>query len=124
MHYGATHLIFQMADELRKNATHAEMIVWGWLSGNQFGVKFRRQHPLSLYIADFYCHAIKLVIEIDGSIHNKSDVKINDVIRQKDIESFGIKVIRFTNREVMLEPEKVVKIIREEIDERKKAPNP
>ena len=64
-----------------------------------------------------------MVIEIDGSIHNKSDVKINDVIRQKDIESFGIKVIRFTNREVMLEPEKVVKIIREEIDERKKAPH-
>ncbi len=75
MHYGASHLLFKRADELRENATWEEEIIWGYLSGNKLGVKFRRQHPLLFYIADFYCHQLKLVIEIDGSIHKKEDVK-------------------------------------------------
>lgn len=78
MHYGASKLIFQRAEELRKYPTHAEEILWTYLSKRKSGVRFKRQHPLSLYIADFYCHSLKIVIEIDGSIHNKSDVKIND----------------------------------------------
>jgi len=76
MHYGASNLIFQRAEELRKYPTHEEAIIWGYLSGSQLGIKFRRQHPIFLYVADFYCHSLKLVIEIDGGIHEKSDVKI------------------------------------------------
>ncbi len=76
MHYGASHLIFKRAEELRNFCTPEEEIVWIYLSGNKLGVKFRRQHPLLFYLADFYCHEVKLVIEIDGSVHNKSDVKI------------------------------------------------
>ncbi|MEP6711815.1 MAG: DUF559 domain-containing protein [Ferruginibacter sp.] len=76
MHYGASHLLFKRSDELRKFTTHEEDIIWGYLKGNQFGLKFRRQHPLLFYVVDFYCHALKLVIEIDGSIHNKADVKL------------------------------------------------
>jgi len=83
MHYGASNIIFQRAEELRKNSTKEEEIVWGFLCGNKLGVKFRRQHPLSNYIADFYCHSLKLVIEIDGGIHLRSDIKFNDTIRQK-----------------------------------------
>jgi imidazole glycerol-phosphate synthase subunit HisF len=98
MHFGASYLLFKRADELRKFATHEEEIVWGYLSGNKLGVKFRRQHPLLFYVADFYCHQLKLVIEIDGLVHNKKDVKINDAIRQKEIEALGIKVIRYTNQ--------------------------
>ncbi len=86
MHYGASKLIFQRAEELRKSPTHEEEIVWGYLSKNKLGVKFRRQHPIFLYIADFYCHSLKLVIEIDGGIHNTKDVKINDAERQNHIE--------------------------------------
>lgn len=111
MHYGASNLIFQRAEELRKYSTHEEGIIWGYLSGNQLGVKFRRQHPLFLYVADFYCHSLKLVIEIDGGIHEKSDVKINDAKRQAEIESFGIKVIRFTNEQVVKTPETVLQNI-------------
>jgi MurNAc alpha-1-phosphate uridylyltransferase len=119
MHYGASHLIFKRAEELRKFTTHEEEIVWGYLKGNQLGVKFRRQHPVLFYIADFYCHTLKLVIEIDGSVHNKTDVKITDAIRQKKIEDLGIKVIRFTNQQVKNSPENILEKIIEKITELK-----
>ena len=76
MHFGASHLLFERAAELRKFSTHTEDIIWGYLKGNQLGVKFRRQHPLLFYVVDFYCHKLKLIVEIDGSIHDKEDVKI------------------------------------------------
>ncbi|MGG9964763.1 DUF559 domain-containing protein [Ferruginibacter sp. SUN106] len=115
MHYGASKLLFQRAEQLRKFCTWEEEIVWAYLSGNKLGVKFRRQHPMLFYVADFYCHQIKLVIEIDGAVHNKEDVKINDVIRQKEIEALGITVIRFTNSQVKNSIEKVVETISKNI---------
>jgi cyclase len=85
MHFGASYLLFKRAEELRKFCTWEEEVVWTFLSGNKLGVKFRRLHPILFYIADFYCHQLKLVIEIDGSVHNKEDVKINDALRQNEI---------------------------------------
>ena len=118
MHYGASHLLFERAGELRKFSTHAEDIIWGYLKGKQLGIKFRRQHPLLFYVADFYCHDLKLIIEIDGSIHNKEDVRINDAERQIEIEALGISVLRFTNIEVLRTPENILhaimKIIKEQ----------
>ncbi len=111
MYYGASNLIFKRAEELRKVMTHEEEIIWNELSGNKLGVKFRRQHPLLFYIADFYCHELKLVIEIDGLIHSKEDIKINDEERQTEIEALGIKIIRFTNKEVVHSLEKVLTLI-------------
>ncbi len=75
-------------------------MLWLHLKRNQLGVRFKRQHPIWMYIADFYCHEIKLVIEVDGSIHMVKDVMENDLVRQEDFTSFGIKVIRFTNKEI------------------------
>lgn len=66
MHSGAAKPLYQMARELRNNATHAETILWGYLKTKPLGFKFRRQHPYSIYILDFYCHSLKLVIEVDG----------------------------------------------------------
>ncbi|MEP6948737.1 MAG: DUF559 domain-containing protein, partial [Ginsengibacter sp.] len=63
MHFGASKTIFQYADALRKNMTITEKIIWEKLSKNQLGVKVRRQHPIEKYIADFYCHELKLIIE-------------------------------------------------------------
>jgi N-acetyl-alpha-D-muramate 1-phosphate uridylyltransferase len=117
MHYGASKLLFKRAEELRKFCTWEEDIVWSYLSGNKMGVKFRKQHPLLFYIADFYCHQLKLVIEIDGGVHHKEDVKINDFIRQKEIEALGITVLRFTNNEVKNNPEKIVEDINKTINE-------
>lgn len=59
------------------------------------GLKFRRQHKIGQFIVDFYCHQAKLVVEIDGSIH-EGRIK-EDAVRTKHIESFGLKVLRFTN---------------------------
>jgi len=100
MFYGAIKPVFERAEVLRKNPTHFENILWHHIKANQLGVRFKRQHPIWMYIADFYCHELKLVIEIDGSIHNLSEIMEYDTLREEYIKSFGIKVIRFTNSEI------------------------
>ena len=75
------------------------------------GLKFRRQHPLNYFIADFYCHEALLVIEIDGSIHDLEEVKQRDIQREKIINELGITVIRCTNDELFTEPDTIVKRI-------------
>jgi N-acetyl-alpha-D-muramate 1-phosphate uridylyltransferase len=119
MHFGASYLLFKRAEELRKFCTWEEEVIWGYLSASKLGVKFRRQHPLLFYIVDFYCHQIKLVIEIDGAVHNKEDVKINDRIRQKEIEDLGISVLRFTNSLVKNNPKLILEQINKKIEELK-----
>lgn len=111
MHNGAAKPLYQRARELRNNATHAETILWGYLKTKPFGIKFRRQHPYSIYILDFYSHSLKLVIEVDGSIHNQSDVRLYDVERQTLLEKDGLIVIRFTNQQV----EKNLEVVQETI---------
>jgi len=111
MFYGAGHLIFERAKKLRNNVTPTEMILWGRLKEYFPNLKFRRQHPVSLYIVDLYCHTEKLVIEIDGSIHDLEEVKISDEIRQKDLEYLGLKVIRFTTNEIKNNLEAVLQTI-------------
>ena len=111
MFYGASPIIFELAKKLRNNVTATEMILWGRLKEYFPQLKFRRQHPVSLYIADFYCHSKKLIIEIDGGIHNLSEVLENDITRQKDLEELGIKVIRFTNKDILNNLETTLKKI-------------
>ena len=109
---GASHLIFEMAKGLRKNMTESEKILWFHLKQSPEEFKFRRQHPLGIYIADFYCHKAKLVIELDGNVHDDADVKNNDEIRQRSIEDGGIKVVRFKNERIYKELETVLKEIK------------
>ena len=92
--------------------TDAEKVLWFHLKQNFEGFKFRRRHPLGIYIADFYCHKVKLVIELDGNVHDNADVKINDEIRQKSIEEGGIRIIRFKNEEIFKELEMVLQRIK------------
>ncbi|MFT4092081.1 MAG: DUF559 domain-containing protein [Niabella sp.] len=113
MHAGAGKFLYQRARELRDKATHAENILWGYLRTKPHGVKFRRQHPYAIYILDFYCHSLKLVIEVDGSIHFREDIKENDIIRQKGLEDDGLQVLRFTNAEVEKHLENVIVKIEE-----------
>ncbi len=115
MFEGASHLIFENAKHLRKNMTDAETVLWAYLKKGINDFKIRRQHPIGLYVTDFYCHKSKLIIEIDGSIHNEPDVKETDEARQKDLERWGYTIIRFTNQQVMKKPEEVIKIITEKI---------
>lgn len=120
MHYGASKTIFQYAEVLRKNMTEAEQIIWERLCKNQLGVRIRRQHPVWKYIADYYCHELKLVIEIDGGIHLLKENKEYDIGRETTLNEFGIDIVRFTNDQVINEIEHVIEVITEKITELKK----
>jgi imidazole glycerol-phosphate synthase subunit HisF len=116
MFYGAPHYLFEIARELRKKMTPTEKILWQRLRDyNLEGIKFRRQHPIFNYIADFYCHKTKLVIEIDGGIHNRQ--RDYDIQRDQDMMELGIKVIRFKNEQVMKDLNNVLRTIEVEIQE-------
>ncbi|MCD6010142.1 MAG: endonuclease protein [Flavipsychrobacter sp.] len=111
MFLNADRLIFKNAEALRNNPTHAELIMWGFLKQKPMGYKFRRQHPISIYIADFYCHALKLIIEIDGNVHSEMDVRKKDIDRQEYLKAEGIYFIRFTNVQVEKDISYVIKSI-------------
>ena len=76
----ANPLIFANAKQLRNNLTDAEVILWEYLRTKPFGYKFRRQHPIQQFIADFYCHSLQLIIEADGEIHQKMENKITSIL--------------------------------------------
>lgn len=116
MFYKAGPLIFRKAEELRNKPTPAEDLLWNYLKDSPLGIKFRRQHPASNYVLDFYAHKIKLAIEIDGSIHELEDVKRNDIERQSNLESLGINFLRFSNNRVFKETGLVIKEIMKEIE--------
>ena len=83
MHYGALPTIFSYAKKLRQNSTKAETLLWNELRRHALGYKFRRQHPAWLYVVDFYCHSLRLVIEIDGGIHEDEETKSKDLQKRK-----------------------------------------
>jgi very-short-patch-repair endonuclease len=98
---GAPASIFANAKALRERMTPAETLLWEELRQKKFmGLKFRRQHPILYYVADFYCHSLKLIIEIDGGYHLTENQKKLDKERSENLNHNGIKVIRFTNDEV------------------------
>ena len=104
MYFGAKPSILKLAKQLRKDETESEKILWARLNRNQIkGLQFRRQHPINAFIVDFYCAKIKLVIEIDGSIHDIPEYHLHDVGRSAMLEDFGFTVIRFTNEQIMNE---------------------
>jgi very-short-patch-repair endonuclease len=104
--------IFKNAKELRKSMTESEEILWKHLRNNKLnGLKFRRQHPLDIYIADFYCHKKKLIIEIDGGIHDTPEQVEYDNGRTFELEEKGFKILRFRNEDVLNEINRVLEII-------------
>ena len=114
MFYNAKPTIFERAKAMRENMTQAEKAVWELLkSKNKLGLRFKPQHPIDIFITDFYCHPLKLVIEIDGGIHKSVDQRDYDMVRETELEHWGIKVIRFTNEEV----EKNITHIQNEIEQ-------
>nr|WP_050568412.1 endonuclease domain-containing protein [Vibrio jasicida] len=88
-----------------------EEVLWQKIRRKQLGVKFRRQHGIGRYIVDFYCAELSLVIEIDGDSHFSTEGKEKDTKRDAFIETLGIKVLRFTNEEVMKQTESVLERI-------------
>jgi very-short-patch-repair endonuclease len=115
MHDKANPIIFKNAAQLRSNMTEPEKLLWEKLRLKPLGFKFRRQHPISTYILDFYCHKLKLSIEIDGGYHLTKEQKAKDMERTKVINDLGIKEIRFTNNDVTQTIENVMSKIHSEL---------
>ncbi|MFN8460059.1 MAG: endonuclease domain-containing protein [Anaerolineae bacterium] len=101
--------ILARARELRQPLTPAEQKLWQRLRGKQlYGIKFRRQHPIFRFILDFFCYEHRLVIEIDGDSHSQPDQILYDQARTEWLQQRGLRVIRFTNREVETNLEEVL----------------
>ena len=106
--------IFENARSLRQTSTEAEETLWQELRDRKLNeLKFRRQHPIDKWIADFYCHEKKLVIELYGSVHNEKEIAEYDAGREKDLKELGFNVMRFKNDEVLTDIEFVLKRITE-----------
>lgn len=102
----------------RKLPTEAERCLWSVLRANNLGVHFRRQHPIDDYIVDFVCLKQNLVIEVDGKYHFTPEQLEIDALRTKKLQKLGYKEIRFTNEEIIGDIDSVVKIIKENINDK------
>lgn len=115
---GAPVSSFEKALRLRENMTDAEKILWEKLRNKNFeNFKFRRQHPIQLYIADFYCHELKLIIEIDGGYHETAAQREKDFERSEILNFNGLEIIRFTNQQIQSNLPEVLRIISEKAAE-------
>ena len=97
--------------KLRRNTIPEETKLWKYINYEQLGVKFRRQHSIGRYIVDFYCPKLKLVIELDGNQHYTEEGLLYDGVREEYMNNLGIKTLRFNNREIRENIEKVVREI-------------
>ena len=110
-------ILKEHAEDGRQNPTEAESVLWNLLSGKKLeGYKFRRQHIIGTYIADFVCLKYKLIVEVDGLIHELPQNKVNDAERTLQLNAFGFEVIRFTNNEVINETELVLDTILQKLN--------
>ena len=91
----------QRRQALRSNMTEPEKRLWDILRNGQMGVKFRRQHGIGHYIADFYSHDLKLIIEVDGDTHFSPDAQEYDKERDAFMKALGIETIRINNNDVI-----------------------
>jgi len=122
--------IRELARDMRKNATEAEDFFWEKVRDRRlFGLKINRQFIIACrlegdfikyYIADFHCHALKVIFELDGQIHLRQQE--DDMIRTERMNEYGFIVIRFTNEQVLTEWDSVEKKIKEFIDFHRSSP--
>lgn len=111
----------EFARFLRNNSTFPEILLWKEIKNKSLGVKFKRQVPILEYIVDFYCQELKLVIEIDGHIHDFRYVE--DKNRQNQMEKYGLTFIRFSNEEIKTNMFSVVLSLESKIEELKREKN-
>ena len=112
-------LLKQFATRHKENPTYAETILWRKLRDKQLdGYKFRRQHIIRSFIADFVCISKKIIIEVDGLIHQLPENKLSDAARTIELNQSGFKVLRFTNEEVVEDTDRVLNEIRLSLQER------
>jgi very-short-patch-repair endonuclease len=101
------------AKDLRGSSTAFEEILWEHVRDRRLcGLKFRRQVPIGPYIADFFCHELRLVLELDGSIHEEVAQTAHDRNRDANLSALGYRVLRVTNREIQYDLEAVLERIK------------
>jgi very-short-patch-repair endonuclease len=99
--------------ELRRNSTRAEALLWACLRKSQLeGKRFRRQHSIGPFIVDFYCPECRVIVELDGARHAGVLNAERDDRRTKFLERFGVEVLRFENKQVFKNRERVIEVIR------------
>jgi len=110
-----THNIFELGDrrrELRKKATLQEKLLWEKLRNRKIGFKFKRQYSIGGYILDFYCAEKRLIVELDGEVHNTKEAVEYDEVRDRYFSELGYKTVRFLNKEIDDDIEKVISMIK------------
>ena len=113
LHKEAIGKLYQYGKELRQESTEAEKLLWTELRNRKLnGLKFRRQHALDKFIVDFYCNEIKLVVELDGGVHDEKINKDYDEARTAMLRGLDIYTLRFRNDEVINNIENVLQQIR------------
>jgi very-short-patch-repair endonuclease len=120
-YFGAGPELLRIAADLRKSMTPAEKVLWKKLRDkNVKGFRFRRQHPISDFIVDFFCYDSMLVIEIDGDVHDEVYQNERDIQRTRLMRNLGIREIRFRNEEVLYHIDHVISEIKDELSKAKK----
>jgi leucyl-tRNA synthetase len=107
---------FEIAKQMRKEPTEAENILWNALRNRGTGYKFRRQHPIQNYIADFACLDAWLLVEVDGGYHIDAQQKEADTARDAALKELGFTTLRYTNEEVLHNIENVLSQIKQTAD--------
>ena len=105
------------ARELRKNMTKAEVVLWQQIRQKQFGVQFHRQVAIDNFIVDFYCHELRLAIEVDGLTHSFEEVAAKDEIKENTLNSLGIMLLRFEDNDVLNDMDNVIRVLDYAIEE-------
>jgi very-short-patch-repair endonuclease len=106
------HILTKLARKNRKNPTPGELRLWQKLRANRSNnIDFVRQKPLLNFIVDFYSKELELAIEVDGGSHENKEVQENDLVKETQLLEYNITILRFTEKEVLLEIEKVLEII-------------
>lgn len=97
--------------QLRRKSTEAEIVLWKVVRNRKLGYKFIRQYSIDGYVIDFYCAELKLGIELEGGIHQMQSTKVYDAYHERYIKEFGVKLLKFSNEEIIYELQKSIKAI-------------
>jgi very-short-patch-repair endonuclease len=113
-HSAVSHRQRNTAKTLRRTMTRAETLLWRYIKAPHLdGLLFRRQVPMGAYVVDFVCHAVRIVVELDGESHDFEERLARDAVRDAWLTSRGYLVLRFTNQQVLSQLEGVLTVIRE-----------
>ncbi len=107
----------EKAKELRANSTLSEILLWNEIKGRKLGVQFHRQVPIDRYIIDFYCHELKLAIEVDGSTHDNPTSYIKDILRDQQLKALGVIIVHIGDGDIKVDLESVIHYLKQKLEQ-------